>query len=161
MKMCKIARPSQQQQSFCYAFAGDCSPKAYSTEFFRVVIRGYVRLCVCLSVSLSLNLYNREGTYFNEFIIIPYYLVHMTFARSRVKGQATEARQRRPRKSCELDRFRTAEEISTKTFTNTSFTQATNWLRLQVKVTDNIFQKCTFPVQACRLKHRHKEMQIC
>ena len=114
--MCKIARPSQQQQSFCYAFAGDCSPKAYSTEFFRVVIRGYVRLCVCLSVSLSLNLYNREGTYFNEFIIIPYYLVHMTFARSRVKGQATEARQRRPRKSCELDRFRTAEEISTKTF---------------------------------------------
>ena len=41
-------------------------PKAYSTEFFRVVIRGCVRLCVCLSVSLSLNLYNREWTYFNE-----------------------------------------------------------------------------------------------
>jgi len=66
MKRCKIARPSQQQQSFCYAFAGDFPPKAYSTEFFRVVIRGYVRLYVSLSVSLSLNLYNREWTYFNE-----------------------------------------------------------------------------------------------
>ena len=49
MKMCKIARPSQQQLSVCYAFAGDCAPKAYSTEFFRVVIRGYVRLYVSLS----------------------------------------------------------------------------------------------------------------
>ena len=54
MKMCKTARrPSQQQLSFCYAFAGDCPPKAYSIEFFRVVIRGYVRLCVCLSVCES------------------------------------------------------------------------------------------------------------
>ena len=30
------------------------------------VIRGYVHLYVSLSVSLSLNLYNREWTYFNE-----------------------------------------------------------------------------------------------
>jgi len=40
--------------------------KAYSTDFFQVVIRGYVRLYVCLSVSPSLNLYNWEWMYFNE-----------------------------------------------------------------------------------------------
>jgi len=93
MKMCKTARPSQQQLSFCYGFTGDCPPKAYSTEFFRVVIRGYVRLCVCLSVSPSLNLYNREWTYFNEthhnsLLTGP----HDIFKVNAVKGR----RQRRP-----------------------------------------------------------------
>ena len=120
MKMGKTARPSQQQLSVCYAFAGDCAPKTYSTEFFRVVIRGYVRLCICLFLSPSLNLYNRESTYFNE-----------THHNSLLPGLHDIFRQRRPRKFCELDRFGTAEEISTKTYTNTSCSPATNWLRLQ------------------------------
>ena len=90
MKRCKIAQPSQQQQSFCYAFAGDFPPKAYSTEFFRVVIRGYVRLYVSLSVSLSLKFIIANGRILTKLVIIPYYLVHMTFSRSRVKDQVRQ-----------------------------------------------------------------------
>ena len=121
-------------------------------------------MSVPLSVSLSLNLYNREWTYFNEthhnsLLSGPHDIFKVT-----VKGQV---RQWRPWKSCELDRFGTAEEISINTYTNTSYSQATNWLRLykamdsKVKFSDNIFQKVHFYGQGIRFKHRHKEMQIC
>ena len=40
--------------------------RRFPAEFFRLIIRGYVRLYVYMSVSPSLNLYKREWTYFNE-----------------------------------------------------------------------------------------------
>ena len=128
MKMCKTAWPSQQQLSFCYAFAGDCPPKAYSTEFYRATAKHThgiaidIDIDVCLSVSPSLNLYNRKWTILTKLIIIAYSLVHMIFSRSPVKGQV---RQRRPWKSREIDRFGTAKETCIKTHTNTSCSQAT------------------------------------
>ena len=61
MKRCKIARPSQQRAEFLLRVR-----RRFPAEFFRVIIGGYVRLYVSLSMSLSLNLYNREWTYFNE-----------------------------------------------------------------------------------------------
>jgi len=124
--MCKPARPSQQQLSVCDAFAGNCRRRHIALSFSEWL---YVVMCVCLSVSRSLNPFNREWTYFNEtHHNCLYCLVNMTFSRSPVKGQI---RQRQAMKSCELDRFGTAKEISTKTYTNTSCSQATNWLRLQ------------------------------
>jgi len=50
MKMCKIARPSQQQMSVCYAFAGDCRRRHIALSFSEWLC---VVMCVCLSVCES------------------------------------------------------------------------------------------------------------
>ena len=64
MKRCKIARPSQQQQSFFMRSPAISRRRHIALSFSS----GYtwLHLYVSLSVSLSLNLYNREWTYFNE-----------------------------------------------------------------------------------------------